>query len=183
MQVTMPASVPQMPRPSLIPNVATPAAAAAMASPQPAASSAQAQRGAPRATIMGMPVIGQTPGTPLVPPAPPPAKPAVQAWAPPRTTSTGMKAINPAELGIEMPPAQKAEPAAPAAPIQKEMSPLVAAVAERASAQVDLDIAAAGGDPQQLKALSREIIEKIAWEVVPELAEVILKENADKLKK
>jgi hypothetical protein len=85
-----------------------------------------------------------------------------------------MRIVNPADLGIEMP---KPEPAAPVAPIQKELSPLVAAVTERATAEVDREIAAAGGDPQQLRALSREVIEKIAWEVVPELAEVILKEK------
>ena len=35
------------------------------------------------------------------------------------------------------------------------------------------------GDPQAK--LSREIIEKIAWEVVPELAETIIKQQLDKL--
>ena len=29
--------------------------------------------------------------------------------------------------------------------------------------------------------LSREIIEQIAWEVVPELAEIIIRENLDRL--
>jgi hypothetical protein len=101
-----------------------------------------------------------------------------------------MKAVNPAELGIEMPKPEPAapppappQPAAPLSPVQKEMSPLVAAVTERATAEVDREIAAAGGDVQQLKALSRDVIEKIAWEVVPDLAEAILKENVDKLKK
>jgi hypothetical protein len=159
--------VPQMPRPSLIPNLPTPSAAAP---PKPA----EASRVAPRATIMGMPAIVGPAGTPQ------PAKPAVQAWAPPRTTSTGMKAVDPAALGIDMP---KAEPSAPVAPIQKEMSPLVAAVTERATAEVDREIALAGGDPAQYKALSREVIEKIAWEIVPELLETILKEHAEKLKK
>jgi hypothetical protein len=184
MQVSMPASVPQMPRPSLIPGIPAPTPAAAVAPPKPEPPA----RPAPRATIMGMPAINPT-ATPLVPPATP-AKPAVQAWAPPRTTSTGMKAVNPADLGIEMPKTEVRpeppkfdhlpEPSAPVAPIKKELSPLVAAVAEKANAEVDREISFAGGDPAAHKQLSREIIEKIAWEIVPELAEIILKEHAAK---
>ena len=62
----------------------------------------------------------------------------------------------------------------------KEMSPLVAAVAEKAQAEVEREIAAHGGDVTELRAVTKEVIEKIAWEVVPELAEVIL---AERLKK
>jgi CheY-like chemotaxis protein len=165
MQPTLPANAPQMPRPSLIPNTATPTAA--VARPDPG-------RGGPRATIMGMPaIVPPGGGSPLVPPMPvAPPKPAVQAWAPPKTGT--MKAVDPAMFEA------KPEPAAPVAPIQKEMSPLVAAVTERATAEVDREIAAAGGDPAAHKQLSREIIEKIAWEVVPELAEALLKEQQSK---
>jgi CheY-like chemotaxis protein len=162
MQPSLPANAPQMPRPSLIPNTATPAPAAAAKVEPPS-------RGAPRATIMGMPaIVPPGGGTPLVPPP----KPAVQAWAPPKTGT--MKAVDPAMFDA------KPEPAAPVAPVQKEMSPLVAAVTERATAEVDREIAAAGGDPVAHKQLSREIIEKIAWEVVPELAEALLKEQQAK---
>jgi hypothetical protein len=158
----MPASVPQMPRASLIPNTPTPSAAA----------KAPDQKGS-RATIMGMPVV-VAPG--LTPTPAPAAKPPVAAWAPPRTL-TGMKAIDPATLGIE--PA-KPEANAPSAPVNKEMSPLVAAVAEKALGEVEREVAAAGGDVTALRPLTKEAIEKIAWEVVPELAEVIL---AERLKK
>ena len=65
-------------------------------------------------------------------------------------------------------------------PIKKDMSPLVAAVAEKAAAEVDREISFAGGDPAANRQLSRDVIEKIAWEVVPELAEIILKEYAAK---
>jgi hypothetical protein len=174
-QVTMPASVPQMPRPSLIPNTPTPAAKAPEAAkPEPARTP---DRGPPRATIMGMPAI--------VPPAltpNPPAKPAVAAWAPPRTTSTGMKAIDPASLGIEstVVDGKRPEPAAPATPVQKEMSPLVQAVTEKALGEVEREIEAYSGDVAGMRPVTKEVIEKIAWEVVPELAEIIL---AEKLKK
>jgi hypothetical protein len=168
-----------MPRASLIPNVAIPTPAAAKAPEPPKPAMPAPDRGAPRATIMGMPAIVPPAITPAAPATP--AKPAVAAWAPPRTTSTGMKAIDPASLGIE--PA-KPEPSAPVAPVgkeaNKEMSPLVAAVTEKALGEVEREVEAYGGDVTALRPVTKEVIEKIAWEVVPELAEVIL---AERLKK
>jgi hypothetical protein len=42
-------------------------------------------------------------------------------------------------------------------------------------------LAAKGPEYEILAKLSKEVIEKIVWEVVPELAEVIIKENLGRL--
>jgi len=38
-----------------------------------------------------------------------------------------------------------------------------------------------GVDYDAIAKLSREVIEQIAWEVVPQLAEIIIRENLDRL--
>jgi hypothetical protein len=40
-----------------------------------------------------------------------------------------------------------------------------------------------GVEYEAIAKLSREIIERIAWEVVPELAETIIRENLDRFRK
>jgi hypothetical protein len=73
--------------------------------------------------------------------------------------STGEVALRPP------PPARREPPVAPAAPT---------------SASVPLD----GGESALRLALSqasREVIERIAWEVVPQLAEVIIREHVERL--
>jgi hypothetical protein len=42
-------------------------------------------------------------------------------------------------------------------------------------------IAARGPEYEAIAKLSREIIEQIVWEVVPELAEVIIRQEVDRL--
>jgi hypothetical protein len=42
-------------------------------------------------------------------------------------------------------------------------------------------IAAKGPEYEALAKLSKEVIEQIVWEVVPDLAEVIIKENLQRL--
>jgi hypothetical protein len=65
-----------------------------------------------------------------------------------------------------------APPAAPA--------PLVAAVSSAIDQKVAA-IAARGREYEAIAKLSREIIEQVVWEVVPELAEVIIKQEIDRL--
>ena len=68
-------------------------------------------------------------------------------------------------------------PAAPSAP--PAPSPAAAAV----SASVDQKLAAfaaKGPEYEAIAKLSREIIEQIVWEVVPELAEAIIREQVAK---
>jgi hypothetical protein len=59
-------------------------------------------------------------------------------------------------------------------------SPAVAPVVASTVEQTMAAIAAKGPEYEAIAKLSREIIEKIAWEVVPELAEAILREQIAK---
>jgi len=56
----------------------------------------------------------------------------------------------------------------------------VAAVSARIDQKVAA-IAARGPEYEALAKLSREIIEQVVWEVVPELAEVIIREHVERL--
>jgi hypothetical protein len=58
--------------------------------------------------------------------------------------------------------------------------PLVAAVSSVIDQKVAA-IAARGREYEAIAKLSREIIEQVVWEVVPELAEVIIKQEIDRL--
>jgi len=75
---------------------------------------------------------------------------------------------------VEIPP--------PVPPVAQEPEPIVAAVPQPAP----IPAAPASLDEAQLRALlstvSREMIERIVWEVVPDLAEAIIKEEIRKLK-
>lgn len=156
-QAMMPAEVPQMPRPSMIPHTPTPQPKAAPA-PAPAAAAKAPQ---PRATLMGIPAVNPAslgvmpPGAVALPPSPP--KPA--AWAPPAAEAPRPAPVAPAPI-----------PPPPAAP-------------SSAVAQAVNEIAARGPEYAALAHLSREVLEKIAWEVVPDLAEVIIREQLDRLVK
>ncbi|RMH39430.1 MAG: response regulator, partial [Deltaproteobacteria bacterium] len=118
---------------------------------------AAASKGGRSATLMGLSPISQMP----------PARP-----KPPGVTD------------LSSPPAAPA-PAAPA-----PAAPAPDAVAARVDAAVPAAAAsaarAAGLDPSgpEMKAivqLSREVIEQVVWEVVPDLAETIIRENLDRL--
>ena len=87
-------------------------------------------------------------------------------------------------------PARAGGPAAaPAANQQQVVPQAVRAVAQAAAPMVaqaaaaELRAPSKGPEYEALTALSREIIEKICWEVIPELAEVIIKEHVDRLAK
>ena len=102
---------------------------------------------------------------------------------------------------IQMPPAQAKAPGvtpipttpapAPAAtPAPTPVSSSIEQAAARAAAAVPSAAAqaaaGAGLDPNgpevaALVKLSREVIEQVVWEVVPDLAETIIKENLDRL--
>jgi hypothetical protein len=59
------------------------------------------------------------------------------------------------------------------------MNPFVPAVLSKVDQKMAA-IAARGPEYEAIAKLSREIIEKIVWEIVPELAEVILREEIQK---
>lgn len=183
---------------------AAPAAAAkpAAAAPAPAAAAAAAAANQPprSATIMGMPTIKMPGGvaptiTPAAPaPAPAPAKTMAMA-VPPVAASLA------AQAGLR-PPAPAAAPSAPAAASTPVISgvggmnraPMVAGNATKRSKLVEATLAkmaarlaeATGlqeGSPElaALLKLSTEVVERVVWEVVPDLAEQIIRENLEHL--
>lgn len=66
-------------------------------------------------------------------------------------------------------PVPQAAPAPAAAAVSSAIDQKVAALAAR------------GKEYEAIAKLSREIIEQVVWEVVPELAEVIIKQEIDRL--
>jgi CheY-like chemotaxis protein len=152
---SIPANAPQMPRPSLIPNTPQPQPRAAAPVPMPSKPAPPA----PRATLMGIPAVNPAslgPGAVPLPPSPvAPPKPAAPAWAPPPAATPAPAAASPS------------------------MAAAVSAVADRAQAE----ISAKGPEYDAVAKMSREVIERIAWEVVPELAETIIREQLDRLVK
>jgi CheY-like chemotaxis protein len=119
-----------------------------------------------------------------------PAAPAAPIAAMSRTASAGVP--------IAPPPPAPATPAAPAAPAPTALSHTVPAAPQRMEPTTinPTALAANGGfaskleelglTPQQFEAvvaLSRELVERVAWEVVPQLAEALIKEEIARLTK
>ena len=172
----------------------TPAATPAIA----AAAGAMPPRSA---TIMGMPTIKMPAGVgaapPVAVPAPAPAKTTVMAVPPISSApSTGPGLRPPAAMAA----AAAAAPIAPAPATTAvgiggtARSPMVAGIPTKRSALVERTLAkmaarlaeAAGLEPGSpelaaLLKLSTEVVERIVWEVVPDLAEQIIRENLHEL--
>ncbi|MSM40946.1 MAG: response regulator [Geobacter sp.] len=82
-------------------------------------------------------------------------------------------------------PARFAEPDVFAEPVPEEPVPVTASCIEPATVDEPAAAAAPFGEAQLrmiLSQLSREVIEKVVWEVVPDLAETLIKEEIRKLK-
>ena len=191
-------------RPSLIPGIRPGAVAPARpgaAPPRPTAPSpAPASRPpAPVArTLMGLPAANiPIPGTarPAAPPMTRPTPPPTSTPAPPSALGSTPSAGPPSSSSVARPvpaapPAStpalfSAVPAVPATPPPAAAAaPSVSAMVSAAvGAAVDQKIAAIGARGPEYEAiakLSREIIEQIVWEVVPELAEVIIREHVER---
>jgi hypothetical protein len=125
-------------------------------------------------------VPGRSPSQPGIPPigrAPMPTGPVVPVRPSPTPTSIPSPFAAPARPTPPSFPSPIAPPAAPAPSISPAISP--AAV----SASVDQKLAAfaaKGPEYEAIAKLSREIIEQVVWEVVPELAEAIIREHVAK---
>jgi CheY-like chemotaxis protein len=162
-------------------------------------------------TMMGFPAVaaGATPGAPIPPvarpvvpartPLPPTAPVVSPAAVPPRVpTATPPRApVSPAASLVPpiAPPAPGMAPWRPAAPPSVPATPVAApvvatstlpppAVAAAVASAVDskmASLAARGPEYEAIAKLSREIIEQVVWEVVPELAELIIKQEVDRL--
>src|SRR5262249_37767549 len=118
-----------------------------------------------------------------------PAIAAVQAKTPAAQNRTmlGMPASGPqparVATPVAAPPGPRPLPApAPAAIAPKPAPPpaIKAAISERVAEKV-AQFAASGPEYAAIAKLSKEIIEQIAWEVVPELAEAIIRSELDRL--
>lgn len=192
------ASAPPAPAaPPATPKTVTPASAAAAAAMPPRS-----------ATIMGMPTVKMPAGAPqpaktaimAVPPiGPGGADGGYRAPAPqmttPGTTNSGLRAPAPPKVNHDAQPAAAAAPAlAIAAMSTGQRAPMISGTPTKRSALVERTLAkmaarlaeAAGiepGSPELLALLklSTEVVERIVWEVVPDLAEQIIRENLAEL--
>ena len=178
------------------------AAAAPAAKPAPApapapaaAAAAAAAAGAPRsATMMGMPTIRMPAGVaPTVTPAPmkAPAAPAAAATVPgpapakaPAAPAPAPAAAAPAAVapsaghgigGMNRPPMVAGSATKRSALVERTLAKMAAKLAEQAGLEP--------GSPElaALLKLSAEVVERIVWEIVPDLAEQIIRENLDHL--
>lgn len=176
--------------------VAAAPAAAAKSVPAPAAAAAAASAAMPprSATIMGMPTIkmpaGGTGGTqPPTPAAATPTKTSVMAVPPIAPVGNSAPGTVPSiRSPAPPPPAQAATGMAPSSAMNR--APMISGTPTRRSQLVERTLAkmaarlaeASGLDPGSpellaLLKLSTEVIERIVWEVVPDLAEQIIREN------
>jgi CheY-like chemotaxis protein len=114
-------------------------------------------------------------------PLPPPPRPREMTPVPPPPRAREMTPLPPPPRAREMTPVPppRARAATPT-PAPTYSSPAVAPVVASTVEQTMAAIAAKGPEYEAIAKLSREIIEKIAWEVVPELAEAILREQIAK---
>jgi CheY-like chemotaxis protein len=179
------------------------AAAAPAAAARPAAAAAPSRPAAQPAAAAKVNVPSVPPaGNSGKPPAPPRAPVAPE---PPRSaTIMGMPTFTmpPGSGGKEMPPgvtpmsSQAAAPSSSTGPASAGTgagrAPMIKGQPRRGLRLVPINEVAAqvaseaGLDPsgpemQALLKLSREVVERIVWEVVPDLAEAIIKQNLDKL--
>ena len=169
-----------------------------------AATNANASSMPPRsATIMGMPTIKMPGGVAQPVAAPTPSKTTVMA-VPPVSAHGGMVAPAPPTRSPAPPAPDRSHQAGPAAAghaataalssINTNRAPMISgtptkrsALVERTLAKMAAQLAEASGlqpgSPELLALLklSTEVVERIVWEVVPELAEQIIRENLQEL--
>lgn len=124
-------------------------------------------------------------GGAATPPSAPPAQAQKPAGPPPVPVRQPAEPPRPAAPAASAPPPMPPRPAptaAPAAPVAPTAPPVEAAVA----AQLAPKLGALGLSKEQadaVLALSREVVERVVWEVVPQLAEVLIREEIQRLTK
>jgi CheY-like chemotaxis protein len=148
------------------------AAAAPAPAPAPAAAAPVAARPAPAAPVP----VAAAPAPAPAAPAPVPQRAKTLIYNPP----TGAPPPAAAPVAARPAPAPVAAPAPAAAPIAA--APVAAHVnGQMATKLGELGLTAAQVDA--VLALSREVVERVVWEVVPVLAETIIKEELARLTK
>jgi len=154
------------PAPGVVPGATRPSAISPVAGAPPIASRSH--------TLM---FGGETKEMPKNAPAPSPAPPPVAAAPKPAPAPVPVAAApKPAPA-----PAPKPVAAAPVA-----AAPAGGVVAAKVNGQLSAKLGDLGLTPQQVEgvlALSREVVERVVWEVVPELAETLIKEEISRLLK
>ena len=132
---------------------------------------------APAASVFARPVVPPPSSPPssmsLAPPALRPPLPRVPS-APPPTSSVLSPSPVTRKVATPVPPAA-------IAPAVSRPSPSFAATVSSAVEHKIAAIAARGPEYEAIANLSREIIEQVVWEVVPELAEAIIRQEIDRL--
>lgn len=173
---------------AIIDKVSAAMSGAVARKPAPAAAGGpvQAASGTPARSLKRTMAFGSPPPrppAPAVPPAPPKAQlevveedePVIELSAPPARAPSK----KPPKAAPNKPaPAKAAPAAAPAA------SPAAAATAPDSALAGSLD--ALGLSKEQVEsvlALSRDVVEKVVWEVVPDLAETLIREELKRLMK
>lgn len=168
------------------------------AAPPPAAAAAAASAAMPprSATIMGMPTIKMPAGNAQPAPAatPPPATPPAAPAGPTKTSVIAVPPISPTS-GPGSSPSIRSPAPPPPGPVMAAASainraPMVSGTPTKRSLLVERTLAkmaarlaeATGleaGSPElaALLKLSTEVVERIVWEIVPDLAEQIIREN------
>ena len=166
----------QAPAPAQYPAAAAAAAPSPAALSQAAAANAAAAKNAPprSATIMGMPTIKMpAPGSGPTPvPSPSPTPPSMAAVVPPKAAAAGGSS-----------PAQATPPVREPGFGGAGRAPMIAGIPTKKSVLVERTLAKMGerlaelsglapGSPELLALvkLSAEVVERVVWEVVPELA-------------
>jgi CheY-like chemotaxis protein len=122
--------------------------------------------------------FGSTP-SPIIPAstAPPPVA-AVQPLVPARSTLTSAPAV---ELGSAHSPAASGSPAPPYVPSAPQAAPASASALPADFAGKLGGLGLSNAQVEAVLALSREVVEQVVWEVVPTLAETIIKEELKRL--
>ncbi|HEY4395930.1 MAG TPA: response regulator [Polyangia bacterium] len=143
----------------------------------------------------GVPLPGARPGAPLAPPmapamrsptapiaplAPPPAAPVISFAPPPAAPAPRPRAMTP-PMVTPPPRLRDRTPTPPPVYVPPPAPSSAAAASVSESVEQKLAaISAKGPEYAAIAKLSREIIEQVVWEVVPELAEAIIRERVEK---
>jgi CheY-like chemotaxis protein len=151
-----------------MPTIKLPGGVAPAAAPIPASS---------KTTMMAVPTVApdgnmKAPAPPMRAPAPA-AAPVAAAPAAAPSTSSAAPSFNPA--GANRAPMVSGTPTKRSALVERTLAKMAARLAEASGLEA--------GSPELLALLklSTEVVERIVWEVVPELAEQIIRENLQDL--
>lgn len=132
------------------------------------------------------PKAATTPGTAAAAPRPAPPPPNTRPQIPLPPTPTAPAAVAPSfARSSDQPRSQTLKMGSePPPPMRPAASAAVAASVNGNAAQMSEKLSGLGLTPQQadaVMALSREVVERVVWEVVPDLAEAIIREELKRL--